>query len=156
MTDSHDFDFLHGAWRVRHRRLRERLVGCEEWEEFDGTSTCWPTLEGHGNVDDNRIDLPQGAYSALTMRSFDAADEVWSIWWLDARAPRHLDPPLVGSFVDGVGTFRCDDTWDGRPIVVRFLWSTGPEAPRWEQAFSADGGQSWETNWVMDFERVAG
>ena len=73
-----------------------------------------------------------------------------------ANHQSHLDPPLVGSFVDGVGTFRCDDTWDGRPIVVRFLWSTGPEAPRWEQAFSADGGQSWETNWVMDFERVAG
>ena len=38
------------------------------------------------------------------------------------------------------------------PIRVRFIWSgvTTP-TPRWEQAFSDDGGETWETNWVMDF-----
>jgi hypothetical protein len=31
--------------------------------------------------------------------------------------------------------------------------SAGPDAARWEQAFSADGGKTWETNWIMDFTR---
>jgi hypothetical protein len=29
------------------------------------------------------------------------------------------------------------------------------DAARWEQAFSDDGGATWETNWTMDFARVA-
>jgi hypothetical protein len=55
-----------------------------------------------------------------------------------------------------VGTFVADDTLDGRPIRVRFVWSRiTARSAQWEQAFSADGGASWEINWVMQFERAA-
>ena len=65
-----------------------------------------------------------------------------------------IDVPVVGRFVDGVGTFLAEDTFEGRPIVVRFLWTrTDTPSPRWEQAFSEDGGTTWETNWEMDFTR---
>ena len=154
MSGEHDFDFLHGGWTVRHRKLRRRLQGCDDWDEFDGTLDAWPTLAGAGNVDDNYLDDPAGAYRAMAMRSVDPVDGTWSIWWLDGRMPRRLDPPLVGRFVDGVGTFVCDDSLDGRPIVVRFQWlDTLTSCPRWEQAFSADGGATWETNWLMWFTR---
>ena len=73
----------------------------------------------------------------------------------DGRAPHQLDVPVVGSFSDGVGIFYADDTLDGRPIRIRFTWrATDPDNPRWEQAFSADHGASWETNWTMDFSRT--
>jgi hypothetical protein len=152
----HAFDFLAGRWRIRHRRLKDRLVGSEEWEEFDGRSVVWPLLDGAGNVDDNVIELPDGPYRAVSLRSYDAATDRWSIWWLDGRTPERLDPPVVGSFVDGVGTFVGEDTLRGEPILVRFVWSgITPDSARWEQAFSRDGGETWELNWVMELTRTA-
>jgi len=150
----HDFDFLPGTWRVHHRRLKQRLAGSDEWEEFDGTSVAQPLLGGAGNIDDNVLELPGGTYRAITLRSYDPATDRWSIWWLDARNPGQLDPPVVGGFADGVGTFIGEDTFDGRPILVRFLWSgITDRAVRWEQSFSEDRGATWEVNWVMDLTR---
>ena len=153
---AHDFDFLHGRWRVLHRRLKRRLAACTEWEEFSGDTLAWPLLGGHGIVDDNLLELPSGHYRAVTLRSFDAARGEWSIWWLDGRQPGVLDTPMRGRFVDGVGSFHAEDSFEGRPIRVRFLWSDiGADRCQWQQAFSEDGGATWETNWIMRFERVA-
>ena len=153
----HDFDFYMGSWRVHHRRLKDRLAGSTEWEEFDGTSTAWPILDGAGNIDDNVIELPAGTYRAISLRSFDPESQQWSIWWLDGRYPKGpLDPPVVGGFKDGIGTFLAEDTFKGQPIVVRFIWSDiTPTSTRWEQAFSPDGGETWEINWVMESTRIA-
>ena len=149
-----DFDFFMGRWKVSHRRLNGRLVGSTDWQHFAGTCVAHRILGGFGNIDDNIVELPGGAYRAATIRSFDASAGTWSIWWLDARAPGSLDVPVVGRFDHGVGTFLANDTLNGTPIVVRFQWTIpSPDHPRWEQAFSPDGGKSWETNWVMDFER---
>ncbi|MBK7076293.1 MAG: DUF1579 domain-containing protein [Myxococcales bacterium] len=149
-----DFDFLFGRWRVAHRRLDARLAGCTTWTEFAGTCATWPLLGGRGNIDDNVLELPSGTYRAATLRSYDAASAQWSIWWLDARDPHRLDPPVVGRFHEGRGRFECADTLDGRPIRVRFDWSVDdPAHPRWEQAFSPDGGATWEVNWQMRFTR---
>jgi hypothetical protein len=150
-----DFDFFVGEWRVAHKRLKGRLVGSTEWEHFAGRSSMHKILGGFGNVDDNIVALPAGSYRAATIRSYDPKSRSWSIWWLDARTPGALDVPVVGSFVDGVGTFIANDSLNGQPIVVRFVWTLpAADSPRWEQAFSPDGGVSWETNWVMDFTRA--
>ncbi len=151
-----DFDFLIGAWRVRHHRLKERLAGSTEWEDFGGTTVAQKILGGLGNVDDNVIELPAGTYRAATVRTFDPQQRLWSIWWLDARHPQQLDTPVRGSFAHGVGTFHANDQYRGQPIVVRFIWSDiEDDSCRWQQAFSPDAGTTWETNWVMDFERQA-
>jgi hypothetical protein len=152
----HDFDFFVGRWTVKHRRLVERLAGCRDWAEFGGSAELRPLLGGQGNIDDNWLDLPGGAYRAVSLRCFDPESSLWSIWWLDARHPGHLDPPVVGTFDNGVGHFYADDHFEGRPIRVRFTWNdTATPAPRWEQAFSEDGGRTWETNWTMVFTRAA-
>lgn len=149
-----DFDFFIGRWRVSHRRLKERLAGSQEWVQFAGTCITQKILGGLGNMDDNFLDLPGGAYRAVTLRSFNAATGQWSIWWLDGRYPGSLDTPMVGSFRDGVGIFYADDQLNGKPVKIRFLWTQpAKDQPRWEQAFSADSGATWETNWVMDFSR---
>ncbi len=151
-----DFDFFIGSWRVAHRRLKDRLVGCSEWVEFAGTAATQKILGGLGNMDDNTLDLPGEAYRAVTLRTFNSATKLWSIWWLDSRHPGHLDVPVVGSFDKGVGTFYADDSLNGKPIRVRFVWTLPtPDKPRWEQAFSADAGATWENNWRMDFTRIA-
>ena len=151
----HGFDFYMGRWRVHHRRLVKRLAGSDEWQEFDGTSTAWPLLDGAGNVDDNVLELPAGTYRAISLRSYDPATNRWSIWWLDGRSASRLDPPVVGGFEDGIGTFVGEDTFEGRPILVRYTWSNiSPTTCRWAQAFSDDGGRTWETNWIMDSTRM--
>ena len=152
----HDFDFYMGTWRVHHRRLKERLAGSDDWAEFEGTSRAWPILDGAGNIDDNVLELPTGTYRAISLRTFDPATDQWSIWWLDGRNPGRLDPPVVGGFRDGVGTFLAADTFNGRRILVRFRWSDMTDTTcRWEQAFSTDGGTTWEVNWIMESTRVA-
>ncbi len=149
-----DFDFFVGDWDVHHQRLKERLTGCTAWEHFPGRTSVQQLLGGCGNVDDNLLELPGGTYRAATLRSFDPTTQTWSIWWLDARHPGSLDVPVVGRFENGIGTFLANDTLDGNPIMVRFRWSIPtPDAPRWEQAFSPDGGNTWETNWIMEFTR---
>jgi hypothetical protein len=149
-----DFDGLLGRWAVRHRRLKCRLSDCHDWEEFGGSSEIWSTLGGLGNVDDNVLELPSGSYRAMTMRAFNEKTRQWSIWWLDARHPV-IEPPVHGGFSNGVGTFIGDDVFEGRPIKVRFQWSKiAAHSAQWDQAFSADGGATWETNWLMEFNRV--
>ena len=151
---ANDFDFLHGDWRVRHRKLKRRLAGCDDWAEFTGTVHARPVLDGQGNIDDNVLDAPDGRYTALTVRVFDPKADTWSITWVDSRRVV-LDPPLVGHFADGVGTFFGEDEHERRPVRVRFLWTPlTPDRARWEQAFSADRGATWETNWIMEFARA--
>ncbi|MGO4259375.1 hypothetical protein [Lysobacter sp. TAB13] len=149
----HDFDFQVGEWRVHHRVLKP---GSDHWVEFEGTCNTRKVMGGAGNVEDNAFDAPSGRYRAVGLRSYDRASRQWSIWWLDGRSPTGpLDPPVRGRFEDGVGRFYSDDTLNGKPIRTRYTWSRiTPRSAHWEQAYSADAGKTWATNWVMQFTRV--
>jgi hypothetical protein len=151
-----DFDFWMGSWNVRNRLLRARLRGSDDWEEFAATAVARPILDGLGNEDEFRTGY-RGGFVAMSFRFFDPVSRRWSIYWADARRSGLLDPPVIGGFAGDTGVFEGPDTFEGRPILVRFVWSgvTTP-APRWEQAFSDDGGTTWETNWTMDFTRREG
>ncbi|WP_332777588.1 hypothetical protein [Polaromonas sp.] len=147
----HDFDFLHGHWRVHNRRLRQRLHGCTEWESFEATQYCMPLLGGMGNTDELRT---QAGPVGMSLRFFDLQAQQWQIYWVNPRDGL-LQPPVKGGFINGTGYFEGVDEHEGRPVRVRYTWSgTRAGAPRWEQAYSADGGKSWETNWVMSFTRT--
>lgn len=153
---SRDWEFLVGRWSVRHRRLRHRLVGSDEWDEFGGTFVNWPVLGGQGNVGDNVMEFPTGTVRGVGLRALDPATGQWSSWWLDGRNPTVIAPPVSGGFADGVGTFVGDDIHEGRPIKTRVQWSRiTPRSARWEQASSVDGGKTWESNWISDFTRTA-
>ena len=111
-------------------------------------------LRDQGNFDENVINFPGGPYRACTLRLFHAQAATWSIHWIDGRDPK-IDPAMIGGFADGVGTFRGADEVEGRYVDVRFLWTdVTPRSAVWQQAFSPDGGTSWETNWIMEFSRA--
>ena len=149
---THDFDILVGSWNVHNRRLTERLTGCDEWDEFTATATNWSLFDGMANVDE--IVFPDGG-KGLTLRLFDPASKEWSLHWASSETGK-LFPPVVGRFSDsGHGVFYGADTEGGTPVRVRFVWSDiTPRSACWEQAFSVDGGSSWEVNWTMVFTRV--
>jgi hypothetical protein len=150
----HGFDFLMGRWRVRHRKLRRRLAGSTEWFEFPGTLDVRPILGGVGNVDENVLDDPAGRYLATSLRLFDARTGDWSVWWLDGRAPA-LEAPVTGRFTDRRIALFANETFEGRPIRVRATYEDqGDGRAEWTQAFSADGGATWEVNWIMAFSRA--
>ncbi len=152
MTGAGDFDFFVGSWDGRHRRLRARLAGCDEWDEFSSTTRCWSLLGGAANIDE--LSVPDRGFSGLSVRLLDPASGNWSIYWANSRDGVLQLPPVVGRFDGGVGLFFSDEVQEGRPVRVRFTWSEiTPASARWDQAFSADGGQTWEPNWIMEFTR---
>ncbi|MFC3653247.1 hypothetical protein ACFONN_16925 [Dyella humi] len=156
LSGAHDFDFFVGSWRTHSRRLKYRLVGSHDWEEFNGTIRSLSLMGGLANVDDTEFDTPEGIYRGVAPRAYDPKTGLWAIWWIDGRNPHGaLDPPVKGRFVHGIGTFYASDTLRGKPIKVRFIWSQiTPNTAHWEQAYSGDGGRTWETNWIQDVRRV--
>ena len=147
----HDFDFIAGEWNVVNRRLKRRAAGSDEWDVFPATSRAALHLGGVVNVDE--LQFATQAWAGMTVRSFDLAKRQWSIYWIDSRSGT-LFPPVHGGFHGDRGEFYGDDTDDGRPVKVRYIWTKPNDegVARWQQAFSYDG-LTWETNWVMEFTR---
>jgi NIPSNAP len=150
----HDFDFLHGSWNVHNRYLKERLKHSTDWIEFNARSDVDPLLNGLGQL--ARYSAVRGGspVEGVTLRLFNPATEEWSLHWADTVRAGVLLPPMVGRFKGNVGEFFGDETVDGKRVLCRFHWTLTPEGfPRWEQAFSDDGGKTWEINWIMTFTR---
>ena len=145
-----DFDFLIGEWNIENEFLKHRLAGASEWETFPATSRVEKVMDAIGNLD--QMFVPARGFTGMTLRLYDPATRLWSIYWSDTKSFR-LFPPTIGRFNDGRGTFFGDDVEGGRPVRVRFGWTRG-ESPRWEQSMSADSGETWEMNWVMRFGRT--
>ncbi|HSX92258.1 MAG TPA: NIPSNAP family protein [Hydrogenophaga sp.] len=161
-TAAHDFDFLVGHWTTRQRRLKHRLQGSDDWESFDATTTNQHLPGGVINFDTLVAPHWRPGWVGMSVRVFNPATNLWSIYWVTNEgggidpATGHLDAPVVGRFHGDEGVFEGEDVFEGRAIRVRFHWQRlGADRARWQQAFSDDGGQSWEVNWVMAFERVA-
>ena len=146
-----DFDFLAGTWDVANRWRADFLDETSAWEEFPAISRATRHFDGAASFDE--ITFPTKGFAGLTLRLYDPAAGQWSLYWASKRTGT-LFPPVTGRFTDGVGEFYGEDTYQGTPIRVRFLWSgiTG-DAVHWEQAFSADDGHTWLTNWHMYLTR---
>lgn len=149
--DLHDFDFIAGSWATISHRLEKRGVGSTEWDVFPGHSRGWVHMGGVVNIDENVF--PTKGWSGMTMRLFDLQKRQWWIYWVNNRDGK-LQPPVIGGFDGDVGLFYGEDEDEGRPVKAVFKWTKkGPNAARWEQSFSYDGGGIWETNWIIELAR---
>lgn len=148
-----DFDFLIGRWNIRHWRLRESLKGSNAWDEFEGTATDRKILGGLGSISEVTLHLPSGPLEGMTARLFDPKAEQWSVYWTGG-AQGSFTTPMIGGFTQGRGAFYAHETFADKHILSRFLWlDITSDSSRWEQAFSVDGGVTWETNWIMELIR---
>ncbi|KOV85239.1 hypothetical protein [Nocardia sp. NRRL S-836] len=150
-----DFDWEIGSWRTSVRVLAEPLSeSADEWLDFAGTSVVRGLLDRRANVVELKVSGTAGRIDGLNLRLYEAPAQRWSLTFVNMRDGL-LTPSVHGGFHDGVGAFYGDDQLGGRPIKVRFLvFRQGPDRARFEQAFSGDGGTTWETNWVAVDHRI--
>ena len=151
---SHDFDFEFGSWHAHIRRLLHPLTGSTDWVEYDGTSVVHPVWQGRANLGELDVPGPAGRITGLSLRLYDPAARQWRISWANAANGVLTAPPMVGGFSKDRGEFYDQEQLGERMILARFIFSDiRPNSFHLEQAFSADGGRSWETNWISDFRR---
>lgn len=143
-----DFDWEIGSWTTQLKRLKRPLSGSTEWVEYHGTTDVRPVMGGRANLVELKVAGPAGTVEGTSLRLYDPQARQWSLHFASASGGV-LTPPTIGSFQDGCGEFYAQDSWNGRTILVRFVISDiTPNSARFEQAFSADGGKSWEVNWI--------
>lgn len=154
----HDFDFEFGTWHATVKRLVKPLTGSTTWAEYVGPSVVRPVWDGRANLGEIDLTGPAGKIRGLSLRLYDPEAKQWRISWANA-ADGLLGTPMVGGFTGERGEFYDQETYQGRAVFVRFIFSgvkpagTKTSTFRIEQAFSPDGGKSWETNWIADFTR---
>jgi hypothetical protein len=154
-----DFDFALGRWSFHLRRLRDPLSNSTDWVDYHGESHARPLWDGRANIDELRIQSADGdVIDGLTLRLYNRETGEWSLYWANARNGTLSLPPTVGRFTDaGRGEFYDSEELNGRPILVRFVWSEiTPTSAHFEQAFSDDDGATWEVNWITDQTRIEG
>lgn len=151
---AHDFDPLLGNFTFHLRYIPHPLSGSKEWAELSGTGACYKVWNGRAQLDTVELDGSSRHIEGLTLRLYDPAYRQWRLYWANSRIGR-LDPPQIGAFVNGHGDFYTTDTVDGKTILVRYDWSrTTSGTPHFEQAFSSDGGRTWDVNWITDQHRT--
>lgn len=150
----HDFDFEIGTWKTHLRRLLNPLTGSTAWVEYEGTTVVRKVWNGRANLVELVADGPAGHFEGLSLRLYDPQSRQWSLNFANANGGG-MAQPTVGEFKNGRGEFYNQETLNGRAILVRFVISDiTPNSCRFEQAFSDDGGRTWEVNWVATDTRV--
>ena len=146
---SRDFDWEIGRWTTILRYLPEPLTGSNRWLDYRGTSDVRPVLGGRANLVELSVAGPSGRIEGASLRLYDPKARQWTLNFANIRNGQ-LTAPVHGSFdANGRGLFYGTDTLDGRTVLVRFVISdVTPSSARFEQAYSADAGQSWEVNWI--------
>ena len=146
----HNFDWEFGTWSTRVRVLRNPLSGeTPEWATYEGTSVVKPLMGGRANFVELSVKGSAGAIEGGALRLYNPRAQQWSLNYA-SLSNGLLTAPLFGAFDrNGRGVFVGQDQVDGRTILVRFVITRpSAETARFEQSYSADGGRTWETNWI--------
>jgi hypothetical protein len=150
----HDFDFEIGTWKTHVSRLVHPLSGSKTWAEYDGTSVVRKIWGGRANMVELEVDSPAGHIEGLSLRLYNPDSHQWSLNFANSKVGS-LGVPTIGEFRNGRGEFYDQESFNGRAILVRFVISDiKPNSCHFEQAFSDDGGKTWEANWIATDTRV--
>jgi len=146
------FDFLIGDWKAKLRQLEKPLTGSTTWTEYEGISRTHKLLDTNANIEEFEVhSAATGKHKkGQTLRLYNPETREWSIYLVYADQGQLPLPATVGRFNDGRGEFYDMELWNGRTILVRYQWTPAKPGPHFEQAFSTDGGKTWEVNWILD------
>ncbi|MDB5086908.1 MAG: hypothetical protein JWR09_902 [Mucilaginibacter sp.] len=149
----HDFDFHVGKWKSSIKRLLHPLTGSTTWIEMKGTLDARKVWDGRAQIEELEADGPSGHIEDLLLFLYNPQSHQWS---LNAAASNDgtMGTPMTGEFKNGRGEFFDQEPFKGRTVLVRQVWSDiTPTSHRFEQAFSDDGGKTWEINFIANLER---
>jgi len=150
----HDFDFEIGTWKTQLKRLLHPLTGSTTWVEYEGTSVVRKVWGGRANLVELDATGAAGHIEGLSLRLYNPESRQWSLNFSNS-AGGTLSTPTIGEFKNGRGEFYDQETLNGRAIFVRFVTSCSDrDTCHFEQAFSDDGGKTWEVNWIATDTRV--
>jgi len=150
----HDFDFEIGTWKTHLKRMAHPLTGSTTWIEYDGTTVVRKVWNGRSNLVELEADGPAGHFEGLNLRLYNPDSHQWSLNFAGSSGGA-LSQPTIGEFKNGHREFFDQETLNGRAIFVRFVISDiTSDSCRFEQAFSEDGGRTWEVNWIATDTRV--
>ncbi len=151
----HGFDFALGSWKIHLKKLDHPLTGSHTWLEFDGTTKARKVWDGRAQVEEFESDSPTaGHIEGLALRLYNPTAKQWNINWATSKGGT-FGESITGEFKNGRGEFYDQEEIGGRKVLVRWIWSNMTTAsPHFEQAFSDDGGKSWEVNWITDQTRM--
>ena len=151
-----DFDFLIGKWTVHNRRLKERLTGCLEWNEFQAEMETKRILNGLVIMDEMKSSHYGDDFVGLSIRMINPKTNVWTIYWADTSSPEnYLKEQVSGGFRNGIGEFFGKELYNNKEVKLRFTWKKPSiETALWEQAYFHQEQNEWETNWTMLFTSI--
>jgi hypothetical protein len=150
----HDFDFHIGNWKTHVSRLQQPLTGSTTWVQYDGTTVVSKVWNGRANLVELEVDGPKGHLELLSLRLYNPDSHQWSLNVASSQAGV-MNVPTIGDFKNGRGEFFDQETFNGRAVLVRFVISDiTPDSCHFEQAFSDDGGKTWEVNWIATDTRA--
>jgi hypothetical protein len=144
----HDFDFEIGTWNTRLSRRLNPLTGSATWVEYEGTTVVRRIWDGRANLVELKVNGPAGHIEGLSLRLYSPQSHQWSLNFANSNGGA-MSQPTIGEFKNGRGEFFDQETLNARAILVRFVISDiTPNSCHFEQAFSNDGGKTWEVNWI--------
>jgi hypothetical protein len=150
----HDFDFNFGTWKTSMKRLQHPLTGSTTWVELNGTVVVRKVWDGRAQLEEVEADGPAGHFEDLGLFLYSPEAHQWSLNFANSKVGVLELPPTIGEFTDGRGVFYDQETLNGRAIMVRIIWSDiTPDSHKFEQAFSDDGGKTWEPNVIATLTR---
>ena len=152
---SHDFDFDFGTWETHSSRLLHPLTGSQDWVEMEGVTVVSRIWDGRANLAEYRATGPTGVVELLALRVYNPKSHQWSINFATPNVGTLGVVPGIGEFRNGRADFYDREAINGRAVLVRFsIWGVTANEARSEQAFSADGGKTWEVNWITRYTRT--
>jgi hypothetical protein len=144
----HDFDFNLGSWKTRIRALLHPVSSPETWSSLQGTHAVYRVWDDWADIGQLEVDGPGGHVEDLALRLYDRETRQWRVYFASSRSGT-LQPPMVGGFKDGVGTFVGLQNIGGRTVLSRNVWSgITAQSCRQDWAISTDGGKTWEPTWI--------
>jgi hypothetical protein len=144
----HDFDFNMGRWTTRIRAVSKPLSSPAAWSDLSGTHAVYRLWEDWANIGQLEVDGPGGHVEDLALRLYDRKTRQWRVYFANSTTGT-LDPPMVGAFKDGVGTFVGMDAVEGKTVLTRNVWSgVTATSCRQDWAISTDGGATWVPTWT--------
>jgi hypothetical protein len=131
------------------------FTGSTTWTPLDGSVVVDKVWGGRANLAEINTKGPSGQLQFIALRLYNPQAHQWNLYFAHSDSGVVGMPPMVGEFHDGRGVFYGPDSFNSKAILVRFTFAVNSaDSTRDEQAFSQDGGKTWEVNWINDQTRM--